>query len=116
MDERIYDIPHNLRPIMYLPYRAIHGNIDFLTCEKPKIKTQDDYIAYCTSEEVNIGDLMEEIKIVYNMNIIQFIELWEKRLGVGCIFDYLIKITVIKQLIILNYLVVIESNRKFAHN
>ena len=97
MEERIYNIPHNLRPIIYVPYRAIVGNIDFLSCDKPKIKTQDDYITYCTTLEVNIGDLLEEIPRVYGMDIMKFIETWEDRLGKGCILDFLIKITPIKK-------------------
>lgn len=97
MEERIYNIPHNLRPVMYLPYRAVIGNIDFLTNETPKIKTQDDYITYCTTLEVNIGDLLEEIPRVYGMDIMKFIETWELRLGKGCISEFLIKITPIKK-------------------
>ena len=94
--EIIYNIPHNLRPVMYLPYRAIKGNIEFLSCDKKKIKTTDDFITYCTTDEVRISDLMEEIPNIYGMSIVRFIETWNNRLGVGCISDYLIKITAIK--------------------
>lgn len=96
MEERIYNIPHNLRPIIYVPYRAIVGNIDFLSSDKPKIKTQDNYIVYCKAEEVFTADLLQDVKKIYNMNIIQFIETWEDRLGKGCILDFLIKITILK--------------------
>lgn len=96
MEERIYNIPHNLRPIIYVPYRAIVGNIDFLSCDKPKIKTQDNYMVYCKAEEVLTADLLQDVKKIYNMNIIQFIEAWEDRLGKGCILDFLIKITILK--------------------
>lgn len=96
MEERIYNIPHNLRPIIYVPYRAIVGNIDFLSSDKPKIKTQDNYMVYCKAEEVLTADLLQDVKKIYNMNIIQFIETWEDRLGKGCILDFLIKITILK--------------------